>query len=378
MGWCSTASARPPPDATVRVTRRDLALAALAAGLAPALIAAPASAEPLVPLIIAEGGAAEERIEDTHPALDLAIDQGCDFLQVTLVPTSEGSLVARRDNELSATTDVAAHPEFAPRKTTKTIDGKPVDGWFAEDFTLAELKTLTCRERLPQLRPQTRRYEGKEPILTLPEVLAIARAGCVRTARTVGVCVRLIHARYFADQNLPVETRLASELAIEGYASSAAAIWMQASEPETLRAFGRISPVRRMRLLDADDPAATTTDALTATKAFAEAIAPDQDLVLDPAAATFPAPTTLALDAHHAGLQVFSRTARAENAFLPPALRRGDPRADNFPAQHGDVDKLMVALFANGVDGLATDLPAQAVRARSAAIGALRRQSRGG
>ena len=103
--------------------------------------------------VVAEGGAAEERIEDTRPALDVAIAQGCDFLQVCLVPTKEGALVARRDNELSASTDVATRPEFADRKTTKTIDGAEITGWFCEDFTLADLQTLTSREAQPQLRP---------------------------------------------------------------------------------------------------------------------------------------------------------------------------------------------------------------------------------
>src|SRR5580698_424420 len=119
------------------LSRRDFALLAAAASLAPTAV----RAQPPVPLIIAEGGAAEERIEDTASALALAMDQGCDFVQVTLYPTSEGTLVARRENELSLTTDIAARPEFAARKATKTIDGQSVDGWFTEDFTVTELKT---------------------------------------------------------------------------------------------------------------------------------------------------------------------------------------------------------------------------------------------
>src|ERR1700761_320211 len=124
------------------LSRRDFTLLA-AAGVANDLAARTARGDVPIAAIVAEGGAAEERIEDTRSALDLAINQGCDFIQVNLVPTKEGSLVARRDSELSASTNVAERPDFADRKTTKTIDdGAPVEGWFAEDFSLAELQTL--------------------------------------------------------------------------------------------------------------------------------------------------------------------------------------------------------------------------------------------
>src|SRR5580698_8103551 len=157
----------------MKLSRRDFTLLA-GAGLA---LAGPAFADVPIAAIVAEGGAAEDRIEDTRSALDLAINQGCDFIQVNLVPTKEGALVARRTNDLSASTDVTARSDFADRKTTKTIDGADVAGWFAEDFTLAELQTLFCREALPQFRPQTAKYAGKEPMLTIGDVLAIARAG---------------------------------------------------------------------------------------------------------------------------------------------------------------------------------------------------------
>jgi glycerophosphoryl diester phosphodiesterase len=317
--------------------------------------------------IIAEGGAAEERIEDTRSALDLAINQGCDFVQVTLVPTKEGALIARRDNELSASTDVAARPEFADRKTTRTIDGADAAGWFAEDFTLAELQALTCREAAPDLRPQNVRFAGKEPILTLGDVLQIARAGCVRTARTVGVCVRLVHTAWFDSQGLDVVGRLAGDLATAGYASPAAAVWVQASEADALKTFGGLSRVRRMQLIEpADGPQLTTASALGDIRGYAEAICPHQDLLLDPGAAIFPSPTTLALDAHNAGLRVFSRTVRPQNQFLPPALRHGDRRSASFPGQHGDTDKLLVALFADQVDGVGTVLISDATKARKA------------
>ena len=364
-----------------QLTRRELGLLAAAVSLAPG---AARPEEPLGPVIIAEGGAAEERIEDTRSALDLAINQGCDFIQVDLAPTKDGALVARRDHELSASTNVASLPQFADRKTEKTVEGEKVAGWFTEDFTLAELKGLACREPLPDLRPQTVRFDGKEPILSLADVLQIARVGCVRTARTIGVCVGMRNTRYFSDLDMPIVDRLVAELATEGYVAEAAAIWVQCAQPEALAAFGRVSPIRRMQIIEKGDGAAggvdagfaamTTRDGLAKLRGDAEAIAPAEDLLFDPAAALFPAPTTLALDAHAAGLQVFSRTARSQNAFLPPALRRGNAKSSGFQAARGDVDKLMLSLFLNGVDGLATDLPAAGVKARAAAVDALRKR----
>jgi glycerophosphoryl diester phosphodiesterase len=336
------------------LTRRAFGLLTAAAGLA----ATPAFADAPTAVIVAEGGAAEERIEDTRSALDLAINQGCDFIQVNLVPTKEGALVARRENELSVSTDVASHPEFADRKTAKTYGDAMLPGWFVEDFTLAELQTLTCREPQPALRPQNVKLGGKEPILTLADVLQIARAGCVRTARTVGVCLRPMRVEDYSNLGLDVLRRLASDLATEGYAAPAAAVWVQSSEGDALKTFAQLSPLRRVLLIDTYEADKVTSAGLADIKTYAQAIAPDQGLLLDPTAAMFPAPTTLALDAHNAGLQVFSRTARSQNQFLPPALRRGDKRSASFPNQRGDVDKLLIALCADQIDGLCTDLPA--------------------
>ena len=127
------------------------------------------------PIVIAHRGASGERPEHTLLSYSLAIEQGADFIEPDLVPTKDGVLVARHENEFRDTTDVAAHPEFAARKTTKTIDGAPVTGWFTEDFTLAELKTLRAKERLPQLRPGNTRYDGQAEIPTLDEIIALAK-----------------------------------------------------------------------------------------------------------------------------------------------------------------------------------------------------------
>jgi glycerophosphoryl diester phosphodiesterase len=358
------------------LTRRRFA----AAGLAGAYLAAAptARAEPPPPMIIADGGAAEERISDTRSAYEQAITEGADFIQATLVPSKEGALVARREGELSASTDVASRPEFADRRATKTIDGAPVTGWHSEDFMLAELQSLYCREPEPRLRPQNVRYDGKELVLSLADVLQAARDGCVRTARMIGVCARLVRPGYYADLGLDVVARLAGDLATAGYRYAAAAIWVEASEPDALRTFGKLSPLRRMRLIGAGDAGALGAQGLADIRAYAEAIGPDQDLLIDPAAATFPVPTALATDAHNASLQVFARTTRPQNQFLPPLLRKGDRRSPDYPLMHGDSDRMLVALFADGVDGLATVLPGQALRARGAVLDAIRNGARRG
>jgi len=348
------------------ITRRAFGGLAAAAVLAPQA----ARAAPPVPLVIAEGGAGADRPEDSRSAFDLAIDQGADFLQATLVPTKDGALIVRRDNELSATTDVASHPEFGDRRTAKTIDGVPVTGWFSEDFTLAEIRTLTCVTRLPAYHPQSVKYDRKEPVLTLDELLALARAGCVRSARTIGVMPRMLHVGYYAAQDIAIDQKLADVLNTGGYSSKAAAIWAQAFEAAALISFSRLCRVRLMQLIDASPvyQRMLNVAGLAQVRAYAEAIGPDQSLVIDPTAAIFPAPTTLTLDARAAGLVVHSRTARGENAFLPRALQRGNPNSPNFPGGRGDLDRLMVGLYANGVDGLATDQPGRAVRARQTAI----------
>ena len=365
------------------LTRRAFGTLAAAAGFAPGM----ARAAPPVPLIIAEGGSAAERPEDSRSAFDEAIDDGADFIQANLVPTKDGVLIARRDNELSATTDVAAHTEFADRRTTKTIDGQQITGWFSEDFTLAEVRTLTCRTRLGAFYPQSLKFDGKDAVLTLDELLALARAGCVRTARTIGVMPRMLHVAYFATLDIPVEEKLAQTLNSDGYNAAAAAIWVQAFEPQALKSISRLTRVRRMQMIDTPGAGPTppgvdwgqmiTTSGLSDVRAYADAVGVNQGLVVDPGAAIYPAPTTLVLDAHSVGLVVHTWTARGANAFLPRVLQRGNPNSANFPQGRGDFDKLLVGLFAGGADGVSTDLPSQAVRSRRTAIDQISRGQRG-
>ena len=165
------------------------------------------------PLIIAHRGASGERPEHTRGAYELAVEQGADVIEPDLVLTRDGVFVDRHENEIGGTTDVEHRPEFADRKTTKVVDGVETTGWFTEDFTLAELKILRARERLPAFRPESAAFDGQEPILTFDEVVAIARAASARTGRTIAVAPELKHPTYFAGIGLPMEDAFVAELA---------------------------------------------------------------------------------------------------------------------------------------------------------------------
>ena len=194
----------------IALPTRRMTLAAAAALCANAL-GGVAYARPVTrekPIVIAHRGASGERPEESRLAYELAIDEGADFIEPDLVPTKDGHLVCRHEPEIGGTTDVARHPEFADRKTTLVIDGEKITGWFTQDFTLAELKTLRCRERLPELRPGSASFDGQSPILTYQEMVGIAEAGSRRTGRTIGTYPEMKHPTFFASIGLPLEHRL--------------------------------------------------------------------------------------------------------------------------------------------------------------------------
>jgi glycerophosphoryl diester phosphodiesterase len=324
------------------------------------------------PLVIAHRGASGERPEHTRAAYDLAIDQGCDFIEPDLVMSRDGHLVVRHETLISETTDVAARPKFADRKTEKTIDGETVEGWFAEDFTLAELKSLRARERLPHLRRGSAAYDGREPILTFDEVIAIARAGSERTGRTIGVYPELKHPSHLMAEGLDAEAALVRVLKREAWTGADAPVFVQCFEVGTLeRLAGRIE-TPRIQLIAADagpadrpdlTPAAMTTpDGLAAIAAYATGIGVDKALAIprrpDGSLGT---PSPLVADVHKAGLAVHAWTFRAENHFLPTDLRRGEQAA-----AHGDLAAELQAFYAAGVDAVFSDFPAVAVAARAA------------
>ncbi len=343
--------------------------------LVPLLMAAapPKAKMPLPPpapaLIIAHRGASADRPEHTLAAYERAIEQGADFIEPDLVPTKDHQLVARHENEISGTTDVAARPEFADRKTTKTIDGEAVTGWFTEDFTLAELKTLKARERLPQLRPGNAAYDGQFAIPTLAEVIALAKAATARTGRTIGIYPETKHPSYFRALGLPIEPVLLSELARAGWATADAPVFIQSFEVDNLKALKGQTAVRLIQLMapagrsaDGHDYAAlATADGLKQVARYAAGIGPEKTMVIPRGAdGRLGTPTALVASAHAAGLEVHPWTFRPENYFLPADLKAGDD-----PRGRGDVEAEIRAYLSAGIDGLFSDSTAAAVRALS-------------
>jgi glycerophosphoryl diester phosphodiesterase len=329
-----------------------IALAALASAAA-AVHGAPVT-PPASPLIIGHRGASGLRPEHTLASYELAIEEGADFIEPDLVPTKDDVLVARHENEIGGTTDVAKHPEFVARRTTKTIDGEQVTGWFTEDFTLAELKTLRARERLPELRPANARYDGQFEIPTLAEIIALAKRRSAETGRTIGIYPETKHPTYFAAIGHPTDQLLVDQLRAAGWDTAAAPVFIQSFEVKNLQRIHRITGVRLIQLLDASGgpadgaqpsyAAMTTPAGLHAIAAYAYGIGPNKSMVEG---------TSLIADAHAAGLRLHPWTFRAENQFLPPAYRRG---AD--PAAHGDVEGELASVIRAGVDGFFTDFPA--------------------
>jgi len=316
-------------------------------------------------LVIAHRGASGHRPEHTLEAYALAVEQGADVIEPDLVMTRDGVLVARHENEISETTDVAAHPAFADRRTTKTIDGEEVTGWFTEDFSLAELKTLRAIERLPALRPESAAFDGRFEIPTFDEVLALAaRLGDAR-GRSVGLYPETKHPTFFRRIGLPLEAPLVGALHAAGLSGADDPAWVQSFEVGNLELLRGMTRLRLVQLAmpgaaPADRPEASyeammTPDGLATVATYADAIGVARAMVLDPETL---APTPLVADAHAAGLDVHVWTVRAENVFLPPPLRRGDD-----PAGHGDLAGEVRALAEAGVDGLFSDFPGLAVAA---------------
>lgn len=329
----------------------------------------PAMSAPL-PQVIAHRGASGERPEHTASAYLLAVEQGADVIEPDLVMTRDGQFVVRHENEIGGTTNVADHPEFAARRATKTIDGIEATGWFTEDFTLAELKTLRARERLPLLRPANTAWDGQEPILTFDEVVVIAREASARTGRVIGVAPELKHPSYFAGIGLPMEDAFVAALERHDLTGAAAPILIQCFEVGPLqRLKARIdAPLLQLMSVSsgpADRPdltyaAMSTPEGLSAVAAYADAIGVETGLILprDDMARSLP-PTSLVTDAHAAGLKVVVWTFRAENAFLPLEHRHGDA-----PAATGDLTAYLSAFYALGVDAVFSDFPGMAVAAR--------------
>ncbi|MFO1429031.1 MAG: glycerophosphodiester phosphodiesterase [Candidatus Competibacteraceae bacterium] len=332
------------------------------------------------PLIIAHRGASGWRPEHTLAAYTLAIDQGTDYIEPDLVITRDGVLVARHENDISGTTDVAAHVEFAARRTTKQIDGVEVDGWFTEDFTLAELKTLRARERLPELRPANAAYDGRYEIPTLQEIIALVRDKKRETGRVIGLYPETKHPSYFRAIGLPLEQTLVDILHANGYRGPAAPIFIQSFEVANLKRLATLTKLPLIQLIEAggrpydflaNGDNRSYADLITPTglaqiAGYARGIGPDKNLIVPrDARQGLLSPTSLVNAAHQAGLWVHPWTFRSENYFLPAGFRRGAPTDPTYLRQQGDAEAEYRLFFALGVDGVFSDVPDVAVRVRN-------------
>jgi glycerophosphoryl diester phosphodiesterase len=329
-----------------------------------------------LPLVIGHRGASGYRPEHTLASYRLAIGMGADFIEPDLVSTKDHVLVARHEPEIGATTDVADHPEFADRRTTKTIDGQPFTGWFTEDFTLAELRTLRARERIPELRPDNTVFDGLYQIPTFQEVIDLAkRAG-------VGIYPETKHPTYFDSIGLSLEEPLLATLRANGYTGPKAKVFIQSFETGNLKELNRRTRLPLVQLLSdvgapydlvaAGDPRTyadlSTPEGLAEIATYADGIGPSKNQIVprDPATQRLLEPTSLVDDAHRAGLLVHPYTFRNENSFLPADFRQGNPASP--PAEYlratGDAPAEYRLFFRLGVDGLFSDNPDTAVGSR--------------
>lgn len=349
-----------------------IALATLALG------AAAQQAWPPTPTVIAHRGASALRPEHTLAAYQKAIDDGADIIEPDLVITKDGVLVARHENAIAilnadgsvkeATTDVVDRPEFAARKATRSIDGQAITGWFTEDFTLAELKTLRARERIPAQRPANVAYNGQFEIPTLQEVIDLAKTQSAKTGRTIGIYPETKHPTYFQSIGQPLEAPLLAVLEKNGWNHKQAPVFVQSFEVANLQAIRKLSTVRLVQLVApsgrpydfvAQGAANTrsyadlvTAEGLRQVASYANAVGPFKTLVVPVKDGVLGEPTALVANARAAGLSVHIWTLRPENSFLPTSLRKA-PASD--ATARGDSIAEITAYLRAGVDGFFTD-----------------------
>ncbi|MEU5321498.1 glycerophosphodiester phosphodiesterase [Streptomyces sp. NPDC021056] len=329
-----------------------------------------------VPTIIGHRGASGYRPEHTLGSYQLALDLGAHVVEAgDLVPTKDGHIVCRHEPEIGGTTDVADHPEFAGRKTTKLLDGVSVTGWFTEDFTLAELKTLRAIERIPANRPHNTLYNGRWEIPTFEEVLKWQDEQTRKRGRQVWIYPETKHPTYFRKLGLGLEERVAKLLRKYGKDGKNAPVILQSFEPTSIQRLNKLvgNPLvvllssatsRPWDFVETGDPRTVadliTPKGLKEIAGYAQGIGPTLDLVIPKDAnGNLTTPTTLVADAHKAGLILHPYTMRNENPFLPAEYRKGTD-ADAY----GDVFGAYRTYFATGIDGVFTDNPDTGLLAR--------------
>ncbi len=324
-------------------------------------------------VVIAHRGASGYRPEHTLAAYRLAIRQCADYIEPDLVVTKDGVLVDRHEPEIGGTTDVAAHPEFADRRTTKSVDGRDVTGWFAEDFTLAELRTLRAVERLPQLRPANTAYDGRYQVPTFAEVLKLATSARTCSGKRVGIVPEIKHSTYFRQQGFDMERKTVALLKRYGLTRHGDPVVVQSFEVSNLQRLNRLTKVKLVQLIDCQGSpydqvvagrSVTYGDLATAAglrgiSRYADQVGFCKDVMIPRQPdGTLGEPTPVIRDAHRAGLTVVGWTFRRENNFLPLEFRSS---AD--PAEPGDLIGEIRTFLRAGMDQFFTDNPDLGVQA---------------
>lgn len=346
----------------------------------------PGAAWPPVPAVVGHRGAPAFRPEHTLASYQQAIDDGADAIEPDLVMTKDGVLIARHENEISGTTDVAARTEFASRKVTKMIDGIPVTGWFTEDFTLAEIKTLRAVERIPANRPANVHFNGRFEIPTLQEVIDLAQRQSSLLRRVVGIYPETKHPTYFQSIGLPLERKLVEQLKANGYRGKNAPVFIQSFEVANLKELRGMTKIRLVQLIDnpKNAPAPngaprnkpydftvagdsrTYADLITPAglreiATYADVVAPYKEVIIPrDANNNAGSPTTFVADAHAAKLKVHTWTFRPENPFLPVSLREGNITS---LSERGDSVAEILLYLKQGIDGFFSDDVAEGRRA---------------
>ena len=325
------------------------------------------------PIVIGHRGASGYRPEHTIASYQLAIDLGADFIEPDLVSTKDGVLVARHENEIATTTDVASRPEFAAKRTTKQIDGVAITGWFTEDFTLGELKTLRAKERIPEIRPENAAFDGLFQVPTLREVIELAQR------EGVGIYPETKHPTYFDSIGLSLEEPLVATLAAAGYRQNDGRVFIQSFEVANLRDLATKTKLPLVQLVNAGgkpydfvvagDPrtyADLVTDAgLAEIARYADGIGANKNLIVPrDGSQRLLAPTDLIARAHRKRLVVHGWTFRNENTFLPLDYRQGDPASPAYLRAMGNAPAEYALFYGLGIDGVFSDNPDTAVASR--------------
>ncbi|MEV6239976.1 glycerophosphodiester phosphodiesterase [Lentzea sp. NPDC051838] len=355
--------------------RRGLAAVVLVlAGAVVATLPSASAHDDKGPIVIGHRGASAYRPEHTLASYELAARMGADFIEPDLVSTKDGKLVARHENEIGGTSNVSTLPQFKDRQKTKVIDGVPVTGWFTEDFTLAELKTLRAKERIPAIRPRNTLYDGRFEIPTFQEVIDLSKRLSRELHREIGIYPETKHPTYFQSIGLALEPKLVDTLNRNGLNRSSAKVYVQSFEVANLKQLNKQLRVPLVQLVNgsgapydfivAGDKRTyadlVTPAGLREVRSYADGVGLTKDLIIPRDAAGFlKQPTTVVKDAHKVGLIVHSWTFRNENSFLP-----ADFRSSVDPAAYGRAFEEYELFYKTGLDGVFADNPDTAIEAK--------------